>query len=172
MTSNVKTASSGSLSCFFSPASIALTGATDREGSVGCTILRNLLSPSYKGRIYAVNPNRAQVAGLTCYASMRALPEAVDLVIVVTPASTVPQLVAECVSAKAKTVIVISAGFKENGPAGAALEKQIQQELRGSATRLIGPNCLGVMNPLVGLSVTRDRFCPRRLPFRLSSQSS
>jgi len=127
MNSNVKVAGSGPLSCFFSPASIALIGATDREGSVGSTILRNLLGHSYQGRIYAVNPNREQVSGLPCYAFVCALPEAVDLAIVVTPASTVPQLVAECVSAKAKAVIVISAGFRENGPAGVALEKQIQK---------------------------------------------
>ena len=154
MNSNVKVAGSGPLSCFFSPASIALIGATDREGSVGSTILRNLLGHSYQGRIYAVNPNREQVSGLPCYAFVCALPEAVDLAIVVTPASTVPQLVAECVSAKAKAVIVISAGFRENGPAGVALEKQIQKELHGSAMRLIGPNCLGIMNPLVGLNAT------------------
>jgi acetyltransferase len=171
MNSNVEVVRPWPLSCFFSPASIAVIGATDREGSVGCTILRNLLSHCYKGRIYAVNPNRAQVSGLPCYASVRVLPEAVDLVIVVTPASTVPELVAECVSAKTKTVVVISAGFKENGPAGAALEKQIQKELHGSATRLIGPNCLGIMNPLIGLNATFARDIARTGNVAFLSQS-
>lgn len=141
------------LHCFFSPASVALVGATDRPGSVGHTVLRNLLS-SFKGRIYAVNPARREVCGLHCYASICALPETVDLVLIVIPASGVPAVVAECVAAKAKSIVVISAGFKEKGPEGAALEKEIQRHLERSGTRLIGPNCLGVMNPHVGLNAT------------------
>ena len=141
------------LHCFFSPASVALIGATDRVGSVGQTVLRNLLN-SFQGRIYAVNPSRTEISGLRSYASVGALPEAVDLVLVVIPARGVPGVVAECVAAKARSIVVISAGFKEKGPDGAALEKEIQRHLKGSATRLIGPNCLGVMNPLVGLNAT------------------
>ena len=138
---------------FFLPASVAVIGATDRAGSVGNTVLRNLLA-SYKGRVYPVNPGRPEVCGLPCYASVRAVPEAVDLVVIVIPAKAVPEVVAECVAAKAKAIIVISAGFKEQGPEGAALEKQIRTHLEGSATRLIGPNCLGLMNPLIGLNAT------------------
>jgi acetyltransferase len=82
------------------------------------------------------------------------LPEAVDLVLIVIPASSVPGVVAECVSAKTRSIVVISAGFKEKGAEGAALEREIQRHLEGSATRLIGPNCLGVMNPLIGLNAT------------------
>jgi len=141
-------------SYFFSPASIAVVGATDREGSVGGTVLKNLLTGTHKGRVYAVNPRRAEVLGLPCYGSIGAVPETVDLVVVVTPASTVPEIVSECVKADVKSVVVISAGFKEKGPEGAALEKQIQSELKCGRTRLIGPNCLGVMNPLIGLNAT------------------
>jgi acetyltransferase len=83
-----------------------------------------------------------------------ALPEPADLVVIVIPASGVPKIVCECVAAKAKSIVVISAGFKEKGPEGAALEEQIQAHLKGSTTRLIGPNCLGVMNPLIGLNAT------------------
>ena len=137
----------------FTPASVALIGATDRAGSVGHTVLRNLLG-SFKGRIYAVNPSRAEICGLLCYESVCALPEAVDLAVIVIPASAVPKVVAECVAAKAKSIVVISAGFREKGPEGAVLEKEIQGHLRGSATRLIGPNCLGVMSPLIGLNAT------------------
>jgi len=138
---------------FFSPASVAVVGATDRAESVGHTVLRNLLR-GYKGRVYAVNPGRTKACGIPCYASVCALPEAVDLVLIVIPASGVPGVVAECVAAKAKSIVVISAGFKEKGPEGAALEKAIQGHLEGSTTRLIGPNCLGVMNPLIGLNAT------------------
>jgi acetyltransferase len=142
------------LRCLFSPASVAVIGATDREGSVGGTVVRNLQGGSYKGRFYAVNPRRAELGGVPCYASIRTVPEAVDLVVVVTPASTVPGVVAECVGANAKSIVVISAGFKEKGPEGLALEKQIQAELQRGTTRLIGPNCLGLMNPLIGLNAT------------------
>jgi len=153
-TLTVRSSDRSALSYFFSPASIAVIGATDREGSVGGTVLKNLLTGTYKGRVYAVNPRRAEVFGLPCYRSIGAVPESVDLIVVVTPASTVPGIVSECVRAATKSVVVISAGFKEKGPEGAALEKQIQSELRGGATRLIGPNCLGLMNPLIGLNAT------------------
>jgi acetyltransferase len=124
----------GPLHYFFSPASVAVIGATDRPGSVGNTVVRNLLS-SYKGRIYAINPVRKQVCGLPFFASVHAVPEAVDLVVIVIPASAVPHAVAECVAAKTKAIIVISAGFKEKGPEGVALEKQIRKHLEGSTTR-------------------------------------
>jgi len=166
-TLTVQSRDSSTLSYFFSPTSVAVVGATDREGSVGGTVLKNLLTGIYKGRVYAVNPQRAEVCGLLCYASIGAVPEAVDLVVVVTPASTVPGIVAECVRAEAKSVVVISAGFKEKGPEGAALEKQIQSELKGGTTRLIGPNCLGLMNPLIGLNATfaQDIAVPGNVAF-------
>ena len=155
------------LSYFFSPASVAVVGATDRVGSVGGTVLKNLLTGTYKGRVYAVNPARREVFGLPCHASIGAVPETVDLVVVVTPANTVPGIVAECVKAEAKSVVVISAGFKEKGPEGAALEKQIQSELKAGSTRLIGPNCLGLMNPLIGLNATfaQDIALPGNVAF-------
>lgn len=138
---------------FFSPASVAAIGATDRPGSVGHTVLQNLLR-SYKGRVYAINPRRKEVCGLKCYASISVLPEAVDLAVIVIPAVAVPGAVAECVARKVRSIVVISAGFKEKGAEGAALEEQIRRQLRGSATRLIGPNCLGVMYPSNGLNAT------------------
>jgi acetyltransferase len=155
------------LSTFFSPASVAVIGATDREGSVGRTVIDNLAVGGFKGRIYAVNPRRSELFGRTCYASIGAIPETVDLVVVVTPAVTVPGVIAECVRAKVKSVVVISAGFKEQGENGKALEGQIQQELKRGATRLIGPNCLGLMNPLLGLNATfaRDMAQPGNVAF-------
>ena len=154
MTSAIRFQDRSALHCFFSPTSVAVIGATDREGSVGRTVVKNLLAGTYKGRVYAVNPRRAEVCGLPCYPSIREVPEAVDLVVVVTPADTVPGIVAECVCSNAKSVVVISAGFREKGPEGAALEKQIQTKLQDGRTRLIGPNCLGLMNPLIGLNAT------------------
>jgi acetyltransferase len=156
-----------SMASFFSPASVALIGATDREGSVGCTVLRNLQNAGYKGRVFPVNPKRTEIFGLPCYPSVAAIPEPVELVIVVTPAATVPGIVAECVAAAVKTIVVISAGFKEKGSEGVALEQEIQSQLRKSSTRLIGPNCLGIMNPWLGLNATfaHDLACPGSVAF-------
>ncbi len=154
MNSEARISDRSPLAHFFSPASVAVIGATDREGSVGRTVLSNLLAGTYHGRVYAVNPRRTELFGHRCYASIGAVPEAVDLVVVVTPASTVPGVVAECVKADTKAVVVISAGFKEKGPEGVELERQIQSGLSRGATRLIGPNCLGLMNPRIGLNAT------------------
>jgi acetyltransferase len=167
MSSEVPISDRSPLAYFFSPASVAVIGATDREGSVGRTIVSNLLAGMYKGKVYAVNPRRTKLFGHRCYASIGAVPEAVDLVVVVTPAPTVPGVVAECVKANAKAVVVISAGFKEKGSDGLALEGEIQSELSRGATRLIGPNCLGLMNPWIGLNATfaRDIVRPGNVAF-------
>jgi acetyltransferase len=167
MSSEVPISDRSPLAYFFSPASVAVIGATDREGSVGRTIVINLLTGTYKGKVYAVNPRRTELFGHRCYASIGAVPEAVDLVVVVTPAPTVPGVVAECVKANAKAVVVISAGFKEKGPDGLVLEREIQSELSRGATRLIGPNCLGLMNPWIGLNATfaRDIVRPGNVAF-------
>lgn len=142
------------LRSFFSPASVSLIGATEREGSVGCTVLRNLLQGAYKGRVFPVNPKRSELFGLRCYPAIGAIPEAVDLAVIVTPARTVPGIIAECVDAQVAAAVVISAGFKEKGAEGSALEREIKVQLGRGATRLIGPNCLGLMNPWLGLNAT------------------
>jgi acetyltransferase len=139
---------------FFAPESVAVIGATDREGSVGRTVLANLCSGSYAGKVYPVNPARAELMGLKCWPRIGDIPERVDLAVIITPAPTVPTLIRECVSAKVRAAIVISAGFREHGAEGQALEREIQTELSRGAMRLIGPNCLGVMNPHVGLNAT------------------
>jgi len=140
----------------FSPASVAVIGATSRAGSVGQTILENLLQGGFRGKVYAVNSKQPEVLGLKAYASIRDIPAQVDLAVVATPAATVPQIIGECADANAKSAVVISAGFRERGVEGAALEQQIQEQLRRSSCsmRLIGPNCLGIMNPAIGLNAT------------------
>jgi acetyltransferase len=156
-----------SLDCFFSPTSVAVVGATEREGSVGRTVLANLLSTSFRGRVYAINPVRKTVLGTPCYSKITELPEKVDLAVIVTPAPTVPEVIGECVAAGVRSAIVISAGFKEKGPDGAELERHIQAELRGSRMRVVGPNCLGMMNPRLGLNATfaRDIAQPGKVAF-------
>jgi acetyltransferase len=142
------------LDAMFAPRSVAVIGATDRPGTVGRTVLENLLRGNYQGKVFAVNAKREEVLGLKAYKSIRDLPLRVDLAVVATPAVTVPPLIGECVDAGARCAVVISAGFKERGEAGAALEQQIQEQLRRGSMRLIGPNCLGIMNPTIGLNAT------------------
>jgi len=152
---------------FFAPSCVALIGATDREGSVGRTVVKNLLSGSFKGKIYLVNSRRSELFGQRCYTTVADLPGPLDLAVIMTPAATVPEIVAECVSAKTKSIVVLSAGFKEKGPEGVALEQQIRAELNKGATRLIGPNCLGLMNPWHGLNATfaQDAVRPGNVAF-------
>jgi acetyltransferase len=142
------------LDALFQPQTIAVIGAKDSEGAVGRTLLLNLLSAPFKGRIYPVNPKREQVLGLRCFPSIGSLPEAIDLAIIVTPAATVPGIIKECVEAGVKTAIVISAGFKELGTEGQKLEDEMIEIARRGSLSIIGPNCLGVMNPHAGLNAT------------------
>jgi acetyltransferase len=137
----------------FRPKSVALVGASERAGSVGRTVLWNLLSSPFGGTIYPVNPKRSNVLGIRTYPSMRELPEIPDLVVLTTPAETVPALLRESVELGVPGGIVISAGFKETGERGIALEREIMEIVSGKM-RIIGPNCLGVMNPVQGLNAT------------------
>ncbi len=148
------------LDAIFTPTSVAVIGATSRPGTVGRTVVENL-SHGFRGKVYAVNANRPEVLGLKTYASIREIPEPVDLAIVATPAATVPQIIGECVDAGAKSAVVISAGFREHGVQGAALEREIQERLRHSSMRLIGPNCLGIMNPVISLNATFAKNAPQ-----------
>lgn len=143
-----------SLDAIFLPKGVAVIGATDKEGSVGRTILWNLISNPFGGTIYPVNPKRPNVLGIKAYPDIKSIPEEVDLAVVVTPAKTIPGVIAECVDANVKGAIIISAGFKEIGKEGAELEDQILKEARRGKMRIIGPNCLGVMNPYSGLNAT------------------
>lgn len=142
------------LDAIFAPQTIALIGASEREGSVGRTILWNLITHPFGGMVFPINPNRHSVLGIQTYASILDVPEPVDLAIIATPAQTVPEIIHQCVEAQVKGAIVVSAGFKEAGATGADLEHQIQAELQCGKMRLIGPNCLGVMNPHLGLNAT------------------
>jgi acetyltransferase len=137
----------------FKPTSVALIGASERAGSVGRNVLWNLISSPFGGTIYPVNPKRNNVLGIRTYTSLQALPEVPDLVVVCTPAESVPPLMKECVELGIPGGIVISAGFKETGEAGQKLENEITETIQGRM-RIIGPNCLGVMNPVLGLNAT------------------
>ena len=140
------------LDAIFRPGNVAVIGATERPGSVGRTVLWNLISHPFGGAVFPVNPNRTSVLGIKAYPHIQAVPDRVDLAVVVTPAPTVPQVIGECAAAGVKGAIIISAGFRETGAAGVALEQQILAN--AGHMRIIGPNCLGVMNPISGLNAT------------------
>jgi acetyltransferase len=155
----------------FAPTSVAVIGATSRPGTVGRSVLENLLQGKHQVTVYAVNAKHPEVLGLKTFASVRDIPGPVDLAIVATPAATVPQIVGECVDAGVKSAVVLSAGFRERGPDGAALERQIQEQLRRGAMRLIGPNCMGIMNPMIGLNATFVKETPKAGNVAFLSQS-
>ena len=159
------------LDAIFKPKNVAVIGATEREGSVGRAVLSNLRVPSLQGKLYPVNPQHSRILGLQAYPSISKVPDSVDLAVIITPAATVPAIVGECVDAGVKAALVISAGFRERGPEGQVLEDQITQHLRRGHMRLIGPNCLGVMNPLEGLNATFARTIARPGNVAFLSQS-
>ncbi len=142
------------LGVFFSPRSVAVIGASETPGSVGRTVLWNLISNPFGGTVFPVSAKRPSVLGIKAYPKVGAVPEPVDLALVVTPARTVPGIMAECAQAGVRGVIIISSGFKETGPEGEKLEQEILVHARQGGMRVIGPNCLGVMSPLTGLNAT------------------
>ncbi len=144
----------GNIDAIFNPKTVALIGATEKPGSVGRTILWNLISNPFGATIYAVNPKRNNVLGIKAYPTVSAVPEQVDLAILVTPATSIPGLVQECVDAGVKGAIIISAGFREIGEVGIALEEEVLAAAKKGNMRIIGPNCLGVMNPITGMNAT------------------
>ena len=168
---SAKAGARSGLDALFVPESVAIIGATDRPGTVGRTVLSNLIESRFRSKVYAVNPSHSEVLGLKAYKSIGDIPEQVDLAVVVTPALSVAHVIGDCVDAGVKAAVVISAGFRERGPEGAALEHQIQQQLRRGTMRLIGPNCLGIMNPAIGLNATFAKGTPKAGNVAFLSQS-
>lgn len=151
---NVLTRQNKNLDAFFKPKTVALIGATEKENSVGKTILWNLLRSPFGGTVYPVNPKRANVLGIKAYPTVGEIEEDIDLAVIVTPAKFVPGLIEECTQKNVKAVVIISAGFKEIGEEGEELERQVLKNAKKGKMRIIGPNCLGVMNPMSGLNAT------------------
>ncbi len=151
--SDVYRAESNPLDPIFAPRSVAVIGASERPGSVGRSVLWNLLSSPFGGTVFPVNSRRPNVLGIKAYPKVADLPDKVDLVVVTTPADTVPDVIGEAAALGIPGAIIISAGFKEHGEHGKELERRISDLIRGKM-RVIGPNCLGVMNPVKGLNAT------------------
>ena len=151
----------GDLQKIFNPRTIAVIGATKREGTFGRAVLDNALASGDR-TVYPVNPNRETILGLSCFPEIGAIPEPIDLAIIATPAATVPGIVDACGRAGVGGLIIISAGFRETGETGRRLEEEILQINKTYGMRIVGPNCLGIMRPPVNLNATFLRENPEK----------
>jgi acetyltransferase len=161
----------GALEAIFAPKNVAVIGATEKEGSVGRTILWNLISSPFGGAVFPINPKRSSLLGIKAYPSIRDVPDTVDLAVIVTPSTVIPDLIAECGEMGVKGAIVISAGFKEIGPEGVELERRLLENARKYKMRVVGPNCLGVMSPVSGINATFAAGMARKGKVAFISQS-
>lgn len=143
----------GNIREMLNPQAVALFGATDKESSIGRAVLANLLQAA-NCPLYPINPGRRSVLGIPCFSSIRDVPSRVSLAVIVTPAHTVPGIVQECGEAGVAGAIILSAGFGEADPQGKMLEREIIEIRKKYKMRIIGPNCLGVILPHIGLNTT------------------
>jgi acetyltransferase len=143
-----------SFESFFNPKSVAIVGASRQKGKVGYEILSNMLGAGFKGKIFPVNPNADTIEDLKCYPDLQSIGQIPDLVIIVVPANLVPAVMQQCADVGVKSVVVITAGFREVGKEGRQLEDQVIQIARQAGIRVIGPNCLGVIVPANNLNAS------------------
>lgn len=141
----------------FEPASVAIIGASERAGAIGTVLVTNMRAAQYRGALFAVNPKHGSVQGVPCFPAIGQVPQRVDLAVIATPPETVPQLMVECGLAGVRAAVIITAGFAETGVAGARLERAVMDNARRYGVRVIGPNCLGIMRPDIGLNATFAR---------------
>lgn len=145
------------LTSLFEPRSVAIVGATEKAGKVGEVLVSNMLAAGYQGELLAVNPKYRSIRGIPSFPSVAALPHPVDLVVVATPAATVPGIITQCGAAGVRAAVVITAGFSETGPQGVRLERELIELAHRHGVRMIGPNCLGILRPKIGLNATFAR---------------
>ena len=155
----------------FSPRSIAVIGASKTVGKVGYLTLSNLVQSGFQGPIVPVNSAGGELFGLTVYKHLADYPDAIDLVVIAVPAEMVPAAASEAVAKKAGAVVVVASGFKEAGPEGRALEDELIAICRRGGVRLLGPNCLGVINTAIRMNASFSRRIPQAGSMAIFSQS-
>ncbi|MFA5627547.1 MAG: bifunctional acetate--CoA ligase family protein/GNAT family N-acetyltransferase [Thiohalomonadaceae bacterium] len=155
----------------FEPQSVVVFGASDRPDAVGALVFKNMLESGFKGDVYPINVKRDTVQGQKAYPSLEILGKPVDLAVITTPAPTVPAIIEDCGKHGVKAAVIISAGFREVGPQGLKLEKEVLEQARRYGIRFIGPNCLGIMRPDIGLDVTFNKGGAKAGNVALVSQS-
>lgn len=142
------------LNHFFAPGSVAVIGASGRTGSVGATVLSNLVSAGFAGPVWPVNPKYRKLLGMDVFADVSRLPQAPGLAVVCTPASTVPRIVGQLGALGCRTVVVLSAGLDAPGPDGVSLRQAMLEAARPYLLRILGPNCVGLLVPGIGLNAS------------------
>jgi acyl-CoA synthetase (NDP forming) len=141
------------------PQSVAVIGASKREGSVGNNVLKCILDCGYQGEVYPINPSLNELMSVKCYPSILDVPGRVDMALVVVPAIKVAQVAEECGKKGVHVLVVISDGFRETGPEGLKLEKELLGIVERFGMRMLGPNCIGIINPAADVSLNAT-FCP------------
>jgi len=155
----------------FGPRSIAVIGASNKKGSVGYVLLRNLISAEYDGIVYPVNLSAQSVQGIQAYASISQVPHKIDLAVIAVPAKAVPETMRECGEAGVAGAVIVSSGFKEIGGAGKKLEEEVYAIAQSYGVRMVGPNCLGYIRPGMNLNVTFAHVIPSAGRVAFFSQS-
>ena len=155
----------------FQPKSVAVVGASEKPGSIGNALMKNLIKSEFSGNIYPVNPNHETIWKHHAYPSVQDIKASIDLVIISTPIVTAPQIIRGCVESEAGGVVLISAGGKETGASGKKLEASIKKEVKGSGLRVIGPNCLGIVCGKTALNASFAKQMPLRGKMAFVSQS-
>ena len=166
-------AAAASMRRLLEPRSVAVVGASRRRGKIGAEILHNLVAQRFRGPIYPVNPTARRLAGRRCYPTVRDVPGPVDLAVIVVPAAAVGAVVDDCVAKVVPGLVVITAGFRETGDEGRRRETAIVEKIRAAGVRMVGPNCMGLLNtsPEVRLNATFSPVFPPPGRVALSSQS-
>lgn len=166
-------ATTASLRPFFNPQAVAVIGASRDPKSIGYRLLEALITNRFRGPIYPVNPQAAEIAGVRAYPSLRAIPGPVDLAVIAVPRDAVMSVVDECADKGVRALVVITAGFAEVGAEGAARQQQLVEKVRQHGMRMIGPNCFGLLNtdPTVQLNATFTSLFPPPGRVAMSSQS-
>lgn len=159
------------LEMFFSPGSLAIVGAAREPGKLGYDVLNNLMQYGYKGKIYPINPKATEILGLKSYPTVLDVPEPIDLAVIVVPARFVPDVIRQCGQKGIKGAIIISAGFKEAGLEGVKLEREVVAIAKEYGLRIIGPNCLGIIDTVQPMNASFAAGMPPHGGIAFMSQS-
>jgi len=159
------------LEALFLPRSIAVVGASQSEGKLGHSVLKNILQYGYRGDVYPINPKADTILGLKSYARVSDVPGEVDLAVIVIPNKYVPDVTADCVAKRVKAAIIITAGFREAGPDGLELERKVLEIAQKGGMRLLGPNVLGLIDTFSSLNASFAASMPQRGKIAFMSQS-
>ena len=145
------------LNKLFEPRSVAVFGASDREGAVGNLVFKNMIEGGFAGEVFPINPKHEEVQGRKAYPDLKSIGQPVDLAVITTPAATVPAIIEACGNYGIRSAVIISAGFREIGAQGLKLEQAVVENARRHGLRFVGPNCLGIMRPVTGLNCTFNK---------------